>query len=93
MSRWKTWFRNVWRGKAAVEVAGAYVQTFESHNGRLILADLAVYCRVNQSSFEPGDPHATAFNEGARDCFLHIQQMAGLTWQEINQLGKELTHE
>ncbi len=56
---------------------------------RLILADLATYCRAGQTSFVPGDPHQTAFNEGARDAFLHIAELAGLKPADFPALIEE----
>ena len=50
---------------------------------RRILVDLARYCRVGQSSFVAGDPHQTAFNEGARDVFLHITELCGLKSEDF----------
>ncbi|MGB8275367.1 MAG: hypothetical protein WCF16_08895 [Alphaproteobacteria bacterium] len=61
----------------------------DSPDGRLVMADLARYCRVHATSFAAGDPHQTAFNEGARDAFLHIAEMAGLSPQEIDNLEKQ----
>lgn len=58
----------------------------DNHQGRLILADLARYCRVGQTSFVVGDSHQTAFNEGARDVFLHIAECAGLDPKDFPEL-------
>ncbi|MBL8709837.1 MAG: hypothetical protein JNL25_11635 [Rhodospirillaceae bacterium] len=64
----------------AQRVAQAYRRQLGAGDAasRLILSDLAHYCRVGQSSFVAGDPHQTAFNEGARDVFLHVAEMIGL---------------
>jgi hypothetical protein len=55
-------------------------------DGRRVLEDLARYCRFGATSFVAGDPHETAFNEGARDVFLHIVEMAGLAPTELTDL-------
>lgn len=62
------------------DIAAAYRQCFlgDRTAGRLVLQDLARYCRAGQSSFVSGDPHQTAFNEGARDVYLHIHEILGL---------------
>lgn len=58
----------------------------DNAQGRLIMADLARYCRVGQTSFVAGDPYQTAFNEGARDVFLHIAECAGLDPTDFPEL-------
>ena len=65
------------RGRA---VAAAYRTRLDPNDAtaRLILDDLARYCRAGATSFIAGDPHQTAFNEGARDAFLHVIEMIGL---------------
>ncbi|WP_374382944.1 hypothetical protein [Dongia sp.] len=78
----------------ARRVAAAYRDIFaDERQARLVLSDLAHYCRVGQSSFIAGDPHQTAFNEGARDVFLHIAEMSGVTPQDFAGLVEEVIHE
>jgi hypothetical protein len=74
------WLLSVNQMREARQVAAAYREHLGSETAaaRRILVDLARYCRVGQSSFVPGDPHQTAFNEGARDVFLHIAELCGL---------------
>lgn len=38
-----------------------------SRSGEAVLADLRRFCKATDSSFVPGDPHATALNEGRRE--------------------------
>jgi hypothetical protein len=80
-------------GRRAPAVARAYARAFdpETQDGRALLADLARYCRVGQTSFVAGDPHQTAFNEGARDVFLHVAEMAGLEPDDFPDLFQEVT--
>lgn len=40
-----------------------------------------------------GDPYTTAFNEGQRAAFLHIQKMCSLTMQDIDDLARQLEDE
>ncbi len=67
------WLLRLHGRRRARRVAEAYRQRLDGEDvlARFILSDLAQYCRAGQSSFVPGDPHQTAFNEGARDVFLH----------------------
>lgn len=85
MKRAVEWLFNA-HGRAAKPVAGAYVTLLATPEGKLVLRDLAAYCRVGQSSFVAGDPHQTAFNEGARDVFLHVAEMAGIRPDDFPQL-------
>jgi hypothetical protein len=79
------WLANTFGTRRAAEVASAYRNTFAGDDGRRVLLDLARYCRFGATSFVAGDPHQTAFNEGARDAFLHVIELAGLTAAEIGQ--------
>jgi hypothetical protein len=74
------WLLSLNKSREARQVAAAYREHLgnEAVAARRILVDLARYCRVGQSSFVPGDPHQTAFNEGARDVFLHVAELCGL---------------
>lgn len=89
MKRVIEWLLNA-HGRQAKQVAGAYLTMFGDVQGKVILSDLATYCRVGSSSFVPGDPHQTAFNEGARDVFLHIAEMAGVKAEDFPKLIKEI---
>jgi hypothetical protein len=79
------WLFNA-HGRRARPVAAAYRDLLATAEGKLVLRDLAAYCRVGLSSFAAGDPHQTAFNEGARDVFLHVAEMAGLTSEDFTPL-------
>jgi hypothetical protein len=74
------WLRNAFGARRGVAVANAYRALFAGGGGegRLVLDDLARYCRAGATSFVANDPHQTAFNEGARDVFLHVAELAGL---------------
>lgn len=89
------WLLRLHGAKRARVVADAYRQQLgaESQSGRAILADLAHYCRIGQSSFIAGDPHQTAFNEGARDVFLHVAEMCGLKPMDFTALIDEVSDE
>jgi len=87
-----TWLLRLHGRARARRVADAYRRQLAADDGlgRLILSDLAHYCRAGQSSFVAGDPHQTAFNEGARDVFLHIAEMCGVTPQDFTELLEEV---
>lgn len=73
------------RGRANSLVA-QYRAAFESR--RDVLTDLARLCHARAETYVPGDPTATAFNEGRRAVWLHIQRMLNVapddleTWKE-----------
>lgn len=87
-----TWLLRLHGRQRAQRVAEAYRRQLSRDDalGRLILSDLAHYCRAGQSSFTAGDPHQTAFNEGARDVFLHIAEMCGVAPQDFAKLLQEV---
>lgn len=74
------WLARAFGNARGQSVAASYRTTLDPRfePARLVLADLARYCRVGETSFVAGDPHQTAFNEGARDVFLHVAEMIGL---------------
>lgn len=87
------WLRNAF-GTRGPSVATAYRNLFGNRAGdaRLVLDDLARYCRAGTTSFVANDPHQTAFNEGARDVFLHIVELAGLDPAAVTDFFNEERH-
>lgn len=75
------WLMRLFGPARAPAVAAAYRDALDpaTPRGRAVMADLAHYCRVGQTSFVAGDPHQTAFNEGARDVFLHVAELVGVS--------------
>ncbi len=55
-----------------------------------VLADLAVLCNAANVSFAAQDPTLTAFNEGKRAVWLHIQAMLALTPRDLADLKEVL---
>lgn len=80
-------------GRRSPAVVAAYRQLLnpESADGRLILSDLARFCRATETSFTPNDSHATAFLEGSRNVWLHVCRMLDLDPLTIAQLTAEIT--
>ncbi len=50
-----------------------------------VLADLATFCRANQSTFHP-DPRVAAELDGRREVWLRIQQHLQLTTDDLWRL-------
>ncbi len=74
------WLFAVFGQSKAKEATEAWNSVFdmEDYKVRMVLKDLASYCNFTSSSFIANDANQTAFNEGARDVFLHILEMSNL---------------
>lgn len=82
----RAWYgRFGWR--QADKVVADYAALLRNHP--LAVQDMARAAGMYSTSFVPGDPHATAHNEGRRALFLHICEMAGLTPDDVHRLMKE----
>lgn len=66
---------------------GAYSRVFpaDSRDARLVLADLAQFCRANASTFAP-DPHVAARLDGRREVWLRIANHLNLPTDELYRL-------
>lgn len=62
----------------------AYVKTFETPFAEEVLADLAKFCRANESTFHP-DARVHAVAEGRREVWLRIQQHLQMSDEELWQ--------
>jgi len=60
----------------------AYVKTFQGPMAEEVLADLAKFCRANQSTFH-ADPRVHAVAEGRREVWLRITQHLNLTDEQL----------
>lgn len=60
----------------------AYLQTFSGPPGKDVLADLARFCRAQETTFHP-DARVQAQLEGRREVFLRIQHHLNLTDEEL----------
>ena len=85
------WLRRRW-GRRSVDVVRAYRRALDpdTEAGRLVLADLAQECHVGRSTFRPGDPTASAFEEGKRAVWLHLAAMLDLPIDRLSDLVKEV---
>ena len=71
---------------------------FETEDGLQILAEMKEFCHlekptVHMSEISPSktgylDPYATIYNEGKRVVLLHILQLAGLTYADIERVRR-----
>lgn len=62
-----------------------YLQTFSNEAGKNVLADLATFCRANESTFHP-DPRIHAVLEGRREVWLRLQNHLKLTDEELFEI-------
>lgn len=66
--------------------AGAYRRVFAGSaslvDQRIVLADLAKFCRANESTFHP-DPRVAAVQEGRREVWLRLQRHLNLTDEQL----------
>jgi hypothetical protein len=90
MKRALSWLRNIWPASAD-RTAQAYRDAFANPPGERVLADLAVFCGALKLGVEvvPGQPVDQArllLAEGRRQVFLHIAEMRGLTFDEVQRL-------
>ncbi len=81
------WIKRLKPEKQA-QLLKAYALFSEQEFSQVILRDLACYCHFNQTSFMPNAPEYTAFNEGARDVFLHILEMMNKEPQNLFNKGE-----
>lgn len=79
------WIHNLWGKEKATLACNSWKQVFntDTEEVRDVLVDLATYCNMYNSSFDPNNKEMTVFNEGARDVFLHIMEMLSLKLEDI----------
>ena len=72
----------------------SYQVVFESEAGRIVLEDLAEFCRAEATCFD-ADPRLHAVAEGRREVWLRICAHLNRTPVELNQMfgGPKLTGE
>ena len=58
---------------------------FDNANSQAVLADLAKFCRVNESTFNP-DPRIEARLDGRREVWLRIQHHLRLSPEQLWEL-------
>lgn len=89
------------RSKNIQRVNTAYQQTFSTEEGKMVLANLKSYFRLNRPAFErslghPFDPVAAAIRDGQREVILFIEHKLSLPVQadgDVNQPKTTVTRE
>lgn len=61
----------------------AYMLTFGEVAGKAVLADLAVFCRANETCVVPGDRDRTYVLEGRREVYLRIRDHLDATVEQL----------
>jgi hypothetical protein len=61
----------------------AYMLVFGTEAGKAVLADLAVFCRANETCVVPGDRDRTYVLEGRREVFLRIRDHLDSTVEQL----------
>lgn len=64
----------------------AYRKTFESPEGRKVLADLRRFCRASQPTADVNNVHSTYLLEGRREVWCRIMAHLNLTDEDVYQL-------
>ncbi len=74
----------------ALELVRAYKSVFGSADGRAVLKDLAVKCRLTEPVTDVSNPAgftaASAFYDGKRAAFLDIVKMSGFDEERLTEL-------
>lgn len=63
----------------------AYSSIFKGEMGKIVMKDLKDFCHVEMPVLVPGQPDATAFNDGKRFVYLRICKMAKIDLDKILQ--------
>lgn len=71
------------------KTARAYARLFATDDGRVVLRDLFRFCGVVRTSFAPGDPHTTSFEEGKRRVATRVVAMMRLTPEAAIEIAQE----
>lgn len=71
----------------------AYRKTFESPEGRKVLADLRRFCRATVPTADVNNVHATFLLEGRREVWLRIMSHLSLTDEDVIQLVEDQENE
>jgi|GEM_PF-1465237 len=88
LARAARWVRAKWPPCRHQQVPAAYRRLFDTPDGKIVLKDLAKFCRIADPTHVPGDPTTSALNEGARCVFLHVSAMCRLSherWTDMIQ--------
>lgn len=84
------------RQKDLQRITNAYHRTFHSEDGKLVLANLKAYFRMNRPAFERSlshayDPIAAALRDGQREVILFIDHKLSLPVQADGDIEQPKT--
>lgn len=71
----------------------AYKRTYDTPDGRVVLADLATFCFLSETTHVVGDRDSSMIAEGRRQVILRISKMTGLTPVQIESFTIETAEE
>lgn len=66
----------------------AYKRLFATDDGKIVLKDLAQFCKIRQPSTVPGDPFETHTNEGMRRVALRVFGFLDMSDGDMMRLAK-----
>ena len=66
----------------------AYQKVFQGPQAKIVLADLAQFCREFESTFDP-DPRVSANLDGRREVILRIKENLILSTEELMEIKLE----
>ena len=75
------------------DTISAYQKVFISHEGELVLKDLARVCHLDQPTFAPDNMYMTAFREGERSILLRIIKTINTDPEYVMELLKGQSEE
>jgi len=78
-------YRAVLKPNASEQLSGEAMAAM----ARLVLADLAKVCRAKLPTHYRGDPNETAYREGKRAVWLHINSYLRMTDDQIAEITEE----
>lgn len=64
------------KAKAQAALVHDFMMTFSTEWGARVLKHLVAWGNVFAPTYVPGDPNASAFNEGIRNCVLYCLSMS-----------------
>jgi len=85
LARRRTAYRAVLQPNATEQLSGEML----AHYARVVLADLAKVCRAKKPTHYRGDTHESAFREGKRAVWIHINSYLRMTDDQIAEMDEE----
>lgn len=80
--------KRVGGGITKSQLVTAYIETFQTPSGQIVLADILRRAHMFESTFVPGDPYTSAFREGERNLGLAIAAFAEKNYEDVKKLAE-----